>query len=90
METLSNIEAVETDNKDKPIEDIVFQDAQIFTDPFAEVDEVLAKERADAGGNVNGTSTSSQVQKKKPVAAVGAKPKVFRQGVGRYIDPKRK
>ena len=39
--TLSAIESVETDNKDKPIEEIIIQKAQVFVDPFAEADEMV-------------------------------------------------
>ena len=36
---LTAIENVETDNKDRPIEDIVIQKATVFVDPFTEADE---------------------------------------------------
>ena len=39
METLNAIERIGTDNKDRPIEDIIIESAAIFTDPYAEVDE---------------------------------------------------
>ena len=39
METLSAMERVNTDNKDRPIEDVVIERAAVFVDPFAEVDE---------------------------------------------------
>jgi len=39
LETLSAIERIETDNKDRPIEDIVIEGAQTFVDPYAEADE---------------------------------------------------
>jgi peptidyl-prolyl cis-trans isomerase-like protein 2 len=86
METLSAVEAVEVDNKDKPIEDIIFQEAQIFSDPFVEVDEILAKERAEERARLQ--LDDPQVKKSKPAPA--PKLKAFREGVGRYIDPKRK
>jgi len=41
LETLSEIERIETDNKDKPIEDINFISAQVFTDPYEELDELI-------------------------------------------------
>ena len=37
--TLSAMERVGTDNKDRPVEDIVIEKAQVFVDPFEEVDE---------------------------------------------------
>ena len=39
METLNAIERIGTDNKDRPVEDILIENAQVFTDPFVEVDE---------------------------------------------------
>ena len=39
METISSMEAIGTDNEDRPIEDIVLQKALLFVDPFTEVDE---------------------------------------------------
>jgi peptidyl-prolyl cis-trans isomerase-like protein 2 len=38
-ETLTAMEQVEVDNKDRPIEEIVIERAQIFVDPFQEVDD---------------------------------------------------
>lgn len=45
METLSSMEAIGTDNQDKPIEDIVLQKALIFVDPFSEADEQVGSRR---------------------------------------------
>lgn len=39
METLNAMERVGTDKKDRPVEDIVIEAAQIFADPYADVDE---------------------------------------------------
>ena len=41
LDSLSAIEKIETDNKDKPIEDIIIQRANVFVDPFADVDQEL-------------------------------------------------
>lgn len=38
LSTLSAMEAIETDNKDIPIEDIIIQDTTVFVDPFKEAD----------------------------------------------------
>ena len=43
METLSAMERIGTDNTDRPVEDIIIESAQIFTDPYAEVDEQVEK-----------------------------------------------
>ena len=39
MESLTEMEKIEVDNKDKPIEDIVIIKAQVFVNPFEEADE---------------------------------------------------
>lgn len=39
METLSEMERIEVDNKDRPIEDIILIKAQIFVNPYEEADE---------------------------------------------------
>lgn len=39
METLSEMERIEVDSKDRPIEDIIILNAHIFVDPYQEVDE---------------------------------------------------
>ena len=39
METLNAMERIGTDKKDRPVEDILIEMTQIFTDPFAEADE---------------------------------------------------
>lgn len=39
LDSLNAIEKVEVDNKDRPIEDIIVQKAQIFVDPYEEADE---------------------------------------------------
>lgn len=39
MDTLTAMEQIEVDNKDRPIEDIVIEVAQVFVDPFSEAEE---------------------------------------------------
>jgi peptidyl-prolyl cis-trans isomerase-like protein 2 len=39
LDTLTSMERVETDNKDRPIEDIIMEKAQVFVDPYQEADE---------------------------------------------------
>lgn len=43
IETLNEMEKIEVDNKDRPIEDIVLVKAQIFVDPYQEADEQVIK-----------------------------------------------
>lgn len=40
-ETLTELERVEVDNKDRPIEDLYIIRAQVFTNPFDEADELV-------------------------------------------------
>lgn len=39
METLTEMEKIEVDNKDRPIEDIILMRTEIFVNPFDEADE---------------------------------------------------
>lgn len=40
-ETLNEMERIEVDNKDRPIEDIVIVNTQIFANPYDEADEIV-------------------------------------------------
>lgn len=81
LETLNAVEKVEVDNKDRPIEDIVIQKAQVFVDPFQEADEQLAVERAaEAERLAQEAAKSKSVEK-----AEKDELKVYRSGVGKYI-----
>ncbi|KAI4460661.1 peptidyl-prolyl cis-trans isomerase-related [Holotrichia oblita] len=82
METLSEMEKIEVDNKDRPIEDIILIRAQVFVDPFEEADEQLNKERQE-----------ELVKQKEEEMAKRAKMKaqksltVYKSGIGKYINP---
>lgn len=82
LDTLNAIEKVEVDNKDRPIEDIIVQKAQIFVDPYEEADEQLALERAEEAKKKS--SEGETVEVKKPQKPL----KAFHSGVGKYINPK--
>lgn len=43
LDTLANLERIEVDNKDRPIEDLIIQKVHVFVDPFTEVDEEVRK-----------------------------------------------
>lgn len=82
LETLNAIEKVEVDNKDKPIEDIAIQGAQVFVDPFQEADEQLAAERtAEMQRLAEEASKSKRTEKNEKADVL----KVYRSGVGKYI-----
>lgn len=76
LDALSAIEAVETDNKDRPVEDVLVNRAVVFVDPFVEADEELKKQRLEEQQKVTVS--------KEPKHTT---PKPFHGGVGKYIDP---
>ncbi|KAH9629415.1 hypothetical protein HF086_013329 [Spodoptera exigua] len=80
MDTLTAMEQIEVDNKDRPIEDIVIEVAQVFVDPFAEAEEQLVKDRAEELKR-KAEEEGSQVRPKKAKQPL----KVFRDGVGKYL-----
>lgn len=81
LETLNEMEKIEVDNRDRPIEEIVLQQAEVFVDPFKEADEQLAEQRAAVVEEQRQRAAAElkQKQRAQPV-------KVFRQGVGKYLD----
>lgn len=80
LDTLSAMEKIETDNKDRPIEDIILVKAQVFVDPYQEADEQIAKEREEA-------RQTEEEEKRKAMPKKAAAPlKVFRSGIGKYIN----
>lgn len=83
IETMNEMEKIEVDNKDRPIEDIVLIRAQVFVDPYEEADEMLAKERAE---EIN--KQREEEQKKRQKMNAQKTLKVFKSGVGKYINPK--
>ncbi|XP_065073432.1 RING-type E3 ubiquitin-protein ligase PPIL2 [Ochlerotatus camptorhynchus] len=81
LEVLTEMERVEVDNKDRPIENIFIQRVQVFVDPFQEADEELANQRSEELERVH--REAEEKQKK----STRAQPlKVFRSGVGKYLD----
>ena len=81
MDSLANMERIGTDNKDRPVEDIILERASVFVDPFTEADEELAREREEE-------LNKSNVKDDKKEAAAEPVRKVFKtSGVGKYINP---
>lgn len=79
MDTLTAIERVETDSKDKPKSTITITNATVFVDPYEE----LEKEEESTLKSKDGV--------KLPVSATASKkadvrPKVYKAGVGKYIS----
>lgn len=81
MDTLTQMEKIEVDNKDRPIEDIIIESVQVFIDPFKEALEELEKERAAEIEKQIQTAVEAKKQKRlnEPL-------KVYRQGVGKYLN----
>ncbi|XP_017879618.1 RING-type E3 ubiquitin-protein ligase PPIL2 [Ceratina calcarata] len=84
LETLNAIEKVEVDNKDRPIEDIIIQRAQVFVDPFQEADEQLTAERAAEIERLAQEAAKSKLDNKNEKDDVL---RVYRSGIGKYIKP---
>ncbi|CAH1985559.1 unnamed protein product [Acanthoscelides obtectus] len=82
IETLNEVEKIEVDNKDRPIEDIILLQAQIFVNPYDEADEQLAKERQE-----DLEAQQKELAKKNQKAESQKELRVFRTGVGKYINP---
>lgn len=82
LEVLNEIEKIEVDNKDRPIEDIIIQAAQVFVDPYQEADELLIAERAaEAERLLKEESKKQSLNKKEHTETL----KIYRSGVGKYI-----
>ena len=79
---MATMEKVDTDNKDRPIDDIIIERTSVFVDPFAEADEELAKERAaELDKTKEKEVTLEEKKKERP------KQKVFTKGIGKFINP---
>lgn len=76
------MENIEVDNKDRPIEDIIIENAQVFVNPFEEAVEQLAKERAEEAASKQVAAIKLEQQKRlnEPL-------KKYREGVGKYLKP---
>ncbi|KAL7288708.1 hypothetical protein TKK_0017433 [Trichogramma kaykai] len=84
LETLNELEKIEVDNKDRPIEDIIIQIAQIYVDPYEEVDEQLAKDRAE---DLEKQAKEAAEKNKSKIKEKDNVLKVYRPGVGKYVNP---
>lgn len=80
LDTLAAMEKIETDNKDRPIQDIIIGKAQVFVDPYQEADELLSKEREESKKLEE--SKLKKKEEKKPAKPLHA----FHSGVGKYIN----
>ncbi|XP_028969081.1 RING-type E3 ubiquitin-protein ligase PPIL2 [Galendromus occidentalis] len=85
LPTLQAIEDIETDNKDRPIEDVRLIKATVFVNPFEEADEELAKLR-----ETNQQAEQQAAKREKILEERKRDKKVFTAGVGKYINPELK
>ncbi|XP_023694726.1 RING-type E3 ubiquitin-protein ligase PPIL2 isoform X2 [Paramormyrops kingsleyae] len=84
FETLTAMENVESDPKtDKPKSEIKLLSATVFVDPYEEADAQIAEEREKEIRKQQEEAEASAVKIK---AKDDEKPKVFRPGVGKYIN----
>ncbi|GIY74473.1 RING-type E3 ubiquitin-protein ligase PPIL2 [Caerostris darwini] len=79
LDTLNKMEKIETDKNDKPKEEIKIIKIIIFMDPYQEVDDELAKLRAEE----KSAAEKALIVNKEPKTK---KLKTYHQGVGKYIN----
>ncbi|PVD31595.1 hypothetical protein C0Q70_07010 [Pomacea canaliculata] len=84
METLDKMEHVEVDKNDRPKEEIQIQNCTVFVNPYAEADELLAKERAEEKEKAKAEEEAASSKKKKEKNE--SLPRVFKEGIGKYIS----
>ncbi|KAK7494081.1 hypothetical protein BaRGS_00014739 [Batillaria attramentaria] len=84
LETLDKMEKVEVDKKDKPKEEIRIESCTVFVNPYEEADEQLAKERAEELERQKSEEAAAKRKKMESKADTG--PRVFKQGIGKYIN----
>jgi len=87
LETLDKIEAIATDSKDRPKEKIVVINCQVFVNPYEEADEMLKKERESAEENKNKMAEASKSLLKRSASTLNNEPKVYKSGVGKFVNP---
>lgn len=103
LETLQEMEKIEVDNKDRPIEDIVVVKAQVFVDPFAEADEQVTHARFIHAVRLaddyflcwqlqnerleEQKKASEEEARRKRKADAQRQLKAFHSGIGKYINP---
>lgn len=82
LEVLSRMEATKVDDGDRPLEAITILKTTVFVDPYREAEELIASERTKMGES---SGAAGLLRKRQQEEA--AKPKkVFRQGIGSFIN----
>ncbi|PAA72314.1 hypothetical protein BOX15_Mlig030335g1 [Macrostomum lignano] len=85
-DTLDRIETVEVDKNDRPIEDVRILSAQVFVDPFEQVDAALASERAAIASAAAPASSQSAATTSATPAVTSQPKKAFGTGVGQFLN----
>ena len=80
MDTLTSIERIETDSKDKPKNALKVLKTTVFLDPYEELDK---EEELKQSAN---DQTPAKVAAAPTAKVTETKPKVYRAGVGKYIQ----
>ncbi|KAL7051001.1 hypothetical protein ACKWTF_004290 [Chironomus riparius] len=83
-ESLNDMEKVEVDKFDYPIEDIIIQSCTVFVDPYEEVDQELEELRRVEAEKIQKEKDELMAAKKKKQQKSTAL-KVYREGVGKYL-----
>lgn len=81
MDTISAMEKIETDNKDRPLEDILILNTEVFLNPFEEVDAAIKAEREAQIEKPELNEERINPQKSKVVEYKAVKS----SGVGKYL-----
>ncbi|XP_062505241.1 RING-type E3 ubiquitin-protein ligase PPIL2-like isoform X2 [Corticium candelabrum] len=83
MDTLTAMEKVETDKKDRPKETIKIREVIVFVNPFDDIEKQFAEEDAKKQQEKLASQDSRHTDElsSQPTA------KVYRKGVGKYIKP---
>ncbi|KAJ6649621.1 RING-type E3 ubiquitin-protein ligase PPIL2, partial [Pseudolycoriella hygida] len=82
LDSLNEMEKIEVDKNDRPIENIQITKVHVFVDPFVEADEQLAKEREEEIERQRKAvedEAKKRAQKSQPL-------KVYRDGIGKYLN----
>lgn len=82
LDTLNELEKIEVDKNDRPIENVYILKVHVFVDPFTEADEQLAKEREDEIERQRKAiedEAKRKAQRNQPL-------KVYRDGIGKYLN----
>ncbi|OQR77712.1 peptidyl-prolyl cis-trans isomerase 2-like [Tropilaelaps mercedesae] len=82
LTTVQAIEEIETDNKDRPIEDVHIIKAIVFVNPFQEAENELTKRRKEELAAHKGVELKQRRRENSKDQL-----KTFSSGVGKYINP---